>query len=300
MTTAAANALQIVKLEHLKLIELVGPQARTFLQGQVTYDVIKLAAEQWSWGAHCDPKGKMMAAFRGFAFNNQHLGLILPSTLVEQELLQLKKYSAFHQCDISASEVALYGVMGADAEKWLIQKYGPLTERVTLLTDTAILQVETGYIVIDANFSSDIETVPVNAWQAAEVLAGLPYFEAVHFSKYIPQMLNLQAVEGISFNKGCYIGQETVARMKYRGGNKRALYILIAETEAQVNIDDTVSIIDEGKPRRCGSVLQAINHQGKLYITAVLNNDSPLQAEFGIMEQSDILLTAQALPYPID
>ena len=106
-------------------------------------------------------------------------------------------------------------------------------------------------------------------WWGLDIKAGIPHLEAVHQGEYIPQMLNLQALEGISFTKGCYMGQEIVARAKYRGANNRALFVLSGTAATQVASGDTLEIQLGDNWRRSGLVLNAWQQQGQVWLTAV-------------------------------
>lgn len=136
-------------------------------------------------------------------------------------------------------------------------------------------------------------------WWGLDIKAGIPHLEAVHQGEYIPQMLNLQALEGISFTKGCYMGQEIVARAKYRGANNRALFVLAGQASGPVVSGDTLEIQLGDNWRRSGMVLNVWQQQGQLWLTAVLPKDTEADASFRLKQEEGSRLALQPLPYSL-
>ena len=127
----------------------------------------------------------------------------------------------------------------------------------------------------------------------------MPSLAAVTQLEFIPQALNLQSVEqAISFHKGCYIGQETVARAKYRGANKRALFIFAAQTESLPDIGSALEMALGDNWRATGSITSAVNFHGVLWLQAVLN--TPLEEGQAFrLPNCQTLLDMQPLPYEL-
>ena len=136
-------------------------------------------------------------------------------------------------------------------------------------------------------------------WWGLDIKAGIPHLEALHQGEYIPQMLNLQALEGISFTKGCYMGQEIVARAKYRGANNRALFVLAGQASGPVASGDTLEIQLGDNWRRSGMVLNVWQQQGQLWLTAVLPKDTEADASFRLKQEEGSRLALQPLPYSL-
>ncbi|MDX1392367.1 MAG: tRNA-modifying protein YgfZ, partial [Rheinheimera sp.] len=129
---------------------------------------------------------------------------------------------------------------------------------------------------------------------------GFSYLEQGLIGEFVPQMLNLQALNAISFTKGCYIGQETVARLKYRGGNKRAAYILQADT-AELPAAGTDIEIQLGENwRRSGQVVNAANINNQLWLIAVLPNDITPADSLRLSSDSAPALRIMPLPYSLN
>ncbi|MGI2152724.1 tRNA-modifying protein YgfZ [Shewanella oncorhynchi] len=305
---ATLPPLMLANLSHLGLIKVVGEQGRSFIHGQVTTDISSLATDQWRWGAHCDPKGKMLASFRTFAIQDA-LFMLMPKDAIEVDLPQLQKYAVFSKATLSnaSAEWTLLGVAGEQASQFVNKHFGDIQQELTLIENGAILKDAERFILVltpDTAAAlvaqSELSVFDASAWQALEIAAGYPNLAASHASQYVPQMCNLQAVYGISFNKGCYMGQETIARMKYRGGNKRALYILRGHTNLQINLASGLEIAMEDSFRRGGQIIEFVQRGNQVLLTAVLPNDTANDTQLRFADDEQSHLTIQALPYSLD
>ncbi len=297
-------------LSHLGLISITGEQGRSFIHGQVTTDITSLEPNQWRWGAHCDPKGKMLASFRTFT-KDDTLFMLMPKSTLALDLPQLQKYAVFSKAELTdaSQEWLLLGIAGEQAETWLMTQFGTLNSELTLIEQGFILRDSERFIVglttqASHNFIEKIE-YPIfdsTAWQELEIIAGYPNISADNSGQFVPQMCNVQAINGISFNKGCYMGQETVARMKYRGGNKRALYIVSGSVTAPLTTESQLEIaLEDGEGyRRGGTIIEVVQRDGQLLFTAVLANDTPLEAKLRIVGDEHSSLTLLPLPYRLE
>lgn len=296
-------------LTHLGLIAVTGEQGRSFIHGQVTTDISSLGAEQWRWGAHCDPKGKMLASFRTFSMGDA-LIMMMPRDTLAMDLPQLQKYAVFSKAELSdaSADWLLLGVSGEQATDWLNQQFGALNSELTPIDNGVILHDAGRHIIVLKQSAADtlISQLPqavydASAWQALEIAAGYPNLGAAHQGQFVPQMCNLQAIDGISFNKGCYMGQETIARMKYRGGNKRALYIVSGTVSSPLTADCQLEIaLEDALYRRAGTIIEWVQRGQEVLMTAVLANDTQLDATLRIAGDEASQLTLQALPYSLE
>ena len=144
------------------------------------------------------------------------------------------------------------------------------------------------------NFSGDEKI-----WDVADIQAGLPNLSPKTQNEFIPQALNLQAIDqAISFTKGCYIGQETVARAKYRGANKRAMFVFKAQTQQEAEIGSEIEMQIESNWRKTGTITSAVNLDGVLWLQVVMNNDID-SAQVFRLPNSEVLLERVQLPYSI-
>jgi len=137
-------------------------------------------------------------------------------------------------------------------------------------------------------------------WLALDIEAGFPVIDTINSVQFIPQATNIQALDGISFTKGCYAGQEMVARAKYRGANKRALYWLAGNASQTPAAGDSLDLQLGENWRRTGTVLAAVQlTEGVLWVQAVLNNDLDAESVLRVREEEGSKLTIQPLPYSL-
>ena len=242
----------ICPLEHYTLIEIAGTDAEKYLQGQLTCDVTKLAAGESTLTAHCDPKGKMSALFRLIRQDEQTFYMLLKSALLPSALDQLKKYAVFSKVNFTSLDWQILGVAGTKG----IEKCGQFSAQIRI--DVNVQQPRV--ILLNPTRLALEPTVEEETWDLLDIQDGVPGLAAATQLEFIPQALNLQSVEqSISFHKGCYIGQETVARAKYRGANKRALFIFAAQTQTLPEIGSALEMALGDNWRATGTITSAVN-----------------------------------------
>ena len=252
---AAAGGHVLCDLSHMSLLEVAGEDAVTFLQGQVTNDVKLLDGHTSHFAGYCNPKGRMLAMFLAFG-HFDHLHLQLPKSLAEAVTKRLRMYVLRAKVTIKdvSDEIVRFGVAGADSETALRRVFSEVPQQAH-----ALVTLENGVILrlpgpvprfqVFANgahakalWQTLAEThTPVGkaAWDWLEIEAGIPDIYPATQEAFVPQMLNLDALDGISFKKGCYTGQEIVARTHYLGKVKRRTQLAhVADTLAPQAGDD--------------------------------------------------------------
>lgn len=284
-------------LTKIAITRLSGQDRVKYLQGQVTCDVNALQPGQSTLGGHCDPKGKLWSDFRLLCLEESLLLLTTPSVL-ERQLPELKKFAVFSKVEIAADERHATGLAGKGTDAWVAAQFG--LEQSGLVAGGMAVKIEQDrWLLVSSEQADALPAGDESLWWGLEIKAGLPHMEAVHQGEFIPQMLNLQALDGICFNKGCYMGQETVARAKYRGANNRALFLLAGSANEPINAGDTLEIQLGDNWRRSGMVLNAWQHQGQAWLTAVLPKDTEADARFRLKQEESSQLTLQPLPYEL-
>ncbi len=304
----------VIHLDNYSAISLNGEEQSKYLQGQVTCDVATLNELKLINGAHCNAKGKMYATFRLFDYQGSHL-LFQPKATLERSLAELKKFGVFAKVEISHASELSYVVVGGEESHAVIQQYfeqlpddkNPIVTKGDVQAIYLAGQIKQYLLVLPkTNVDTLIESLalPSIASDVFTLLAiadGFPAMSSEAIEQYVPQMLNVQAINGISFTKGCYLGQETVARMKYLGKNKRALYYLTGNATQTVS---TSSIIEKAMGenwRKAGDVIASYQDDlGNLSIQAVLASDIEPSAVLRIKENTDSVLTIASLPYSLD
>jgi len=288
----------LFSLTDLAITSLTGADRVKYLQGQVTCDVNALQPGQSTLGGHCDAKGKLWSDFRLLCLNDRLLMLTKPSVLARQ-LPELKKFAVFAKVEIAEHHGQAVGVAGQGTDEWMAARFA--VSQTGLIDDGMAVQIEADrwLLVSEQPLTIDLPAGSESLWWGLDIKAGIPHLEAVHQGEYIPQMLNLQALDGISFTKGCYMGQETVARAKYRGANNRALFVLAGTASEPVACGDALEIQLGDNWRRSGMVLNVWQQADQVWITAVLPKDTEADARFRFKQEEASSLALQALPYSL-
>lgn len=286
-------------LSRLSAVALSGPDHLGYLQGQVTCDVAALPVGGQTLGGHCDPKGKLWASFR-LLRQPERLLLLLEQDLLARQLPELKKYAVFAKLTITPeADLPLWGLAGAGSDAWVAEQWG-LSDTGLLGEGMACRLAADRWLVAGVPADDSLPAAPETNWWGLEILAGLPHLSAVHQGEYIPQMINLQALGGISFHKGCYTGQETVARAKYRGANNRALFILQGQSPQSVAPGDVLELaLESGDWKRAGLVLDVWQQGGNILLSAVLPQDLAADARLRLKADETSQLAIRPLPYSL-
>src|SRR5690554_363789 len=286
----------------------MGSQTDEFLQGQLSCDMKQLGLNEWLYAAHCDNKGKAMSTLFVTRCHESVL-LITHKDAIAASLAQLQKFGVFSQTEITeASELySLFGIFGTAAPARLAEWTGqPLatenSQAVTEIDDGVVLTLGSQpdqYLLV-----TERDSFPTNSdmslWNALEIERGRPTLLSGTILEYVPQMLNVQALHGISFSKGCYIGQETIARMKYLGKQKRAMFRLVGQGKS-VAAGVTVEQQLGDNWRRAGTVINAVSRaDNHLDLLAVLPSDIEADTPLRIKDDDASLLEIYPLPYNLD
>ncbi len=306
-STQALPPLVICPLTSWAAISMVGDDKKSYLQGQVTCDVVSLEVNQSTLGAHCDAKGKMWNIFRLFHHLDGY-ALITRANAFDTALNEIKKYAVFSKVEIKKSDDLLMGVMGLEAKQWLSSFINTEESVAAFEGGTAVKLDEQRWLLSIAPTHADtiLATCPVelsndSVWDWAEIEAGLPSLSASQQNQHIPQALNLQALGGVSFTKGCYTGQETVARAKYRGMNKRALFKVTGNLSAKLPLEATLERAVGENWRNAGTLIVQYQFDdnracGLIVLPKDIESDTPLR----LAEQPDTQWIIEALPYSLE
>ena len=258
------NGKTIYPLVHLAVLMVSGKDAAKLLQGQITCDVNDVTGIKSSLGALCNPKGRAITTFLLVKTGDAFL-MVLPVELLEPVKKRLQLY-------VLRSEVTL---TDASDQHCLIGLCHPATQADPLF---ATVQQE----IITVNFSTTQSRSLVIAktdkaiafwsdrtgnqgfqpknpeqWRFLDIISGIPWLTTETSGEFIPQMLNLDLLGGISFNKGCYTGQEIIARTHYLGKTKRALFLAECDTPFTPVPNSTIIDDSTGTEQTLGKVLLA-------------------------------------------
>lgn len=297
-------ALALFPLTQLGVVRLSGPDTRAFLHGQLTADINALSREQATLAAQCDPKGKMLGLFT-LCWQADDALLIEHRSAISEQMPALAKYAVFSKTEISddSDNLLLLGIAGEQGPQAL-RDAGltvPANDYQASQLDGGVLLRLPGQRLLVALPAAAMATLTArldgqwlaaSAWTALEITHGIPQLAAPLSGQYIPQQLNLDKLGAINFEKGCYIGQEVVARMHFRGGNKRALWQLHGQASQVPDAGDTLELKLGDSYRRGGVVVSAASQaDGQLLVLAVAANDLDADSHFRLAADPDSELT---------
>lgn len=304
----------ICKLTQLGIISVSGPDAVSYLQGKVTIDIEAMAENQVQIGCQCDFKGKTWSIFYAIK-DQQQVSLISHSESTITSLSELKKFGVFSDATFEdqTDSWSFFAGAGDKIESIAKQMFGALpSDSNTQITSEkgSLIRLDSPVsrylLILEKQAAEELQTYVSNEfdseqyWEALDIRAGIANIQTQTSNEFVPQMMNLQALDAISFDKGCYLGQEVVARTKYLGKNKRAAFILASDTEQACQAGQLLEIKLGDNWRRGGTVLRSATADSKTWILAVLPNDTEQGQLFRLKDQPATKLIVQAMPYSLD
>lgn len=303
-------------LSHYGMIAVHGEDAESFMQGQFTNDVRKVTPQHSQLSGMCNPKGRLLASFRLFRHGDSYY-LCLPAEMIEDVIKRLRMYVLRARVTLEeASDTFVHlGLSGEETQTTLEAFAGTLPGEpgdVTAQDNQVILRVPGIYPSYELFTTPDqavalwdklnVHGAPVGAeaWRLLDIQAGIPVIYPGTREAFVPQMINLQLVDGVSFKKGCYTGQEIVARMQYLGKLKRRMYrARLGSTAAPLPGEALFSADDP--EQSCGQLVSVARHpDGDYAVLAVIQIN---RAEAGgqplhLGGADSPQLALEALPYP--
>ncbi|HWI82968.1 folate-binding protein [Ramlibacter sp.] len=250
----------ISPLPHLGVLRVDGEDATSLLQGQLTQDFALLRPDEARLAAYCTPKGRMQASFIGFKRSQTEVVLVVSRDILEAVRKRLSMFVMRAKAKLSdaSAEFALYGLAGeaalaaaADGPPWSRAQLGAAT---VIRLYPADGQPRRLWIGAAAEAPPPGPALDPALWQWGEVRSGIATVSAPIVEAFVPQMLNYESVGGVNFKKGCYPGQEVVARSQFRGTLKRRAYLAHSNEVLQAG-QDVFHESDAEQP--CGLVAQA-------------------------------------------
>lgn len=287
---AASRGTVVAPLGHLGLIVCAGADARTFLHNQLTSDISHLPPGKAQHSAWCNPKGRMLASFLVDA-GADGLTLQLADELTAPVLKRLQMFvlrAAVRLADVSA-EQALIGLAGPAAGDALAAAGLPApadllgvanhAAGVVIRLDEHRYQVRVAgdrAAIIWQALAQVATPVGVSAWRWLDIEAGLPVITAATREEFVPQMTNFEQLGGVSFHKGCYPGQEVVARTQYLGKVKRHLYRVRA---GEAMLPGTPMYAAGAPEQVCGQIVTAAPAPGGGWLALAVLQESVVAGE---------------------
>jgi folate-binding protein YgfZ len=275
----------VTRLDNLAALEVSGADARDFLYAQLSSELPE-PERGYRLSAWCSPQGRVLACPWVCAPDRGRFVLVLPRDLAEPIVKRLRMFVLRAKVAIAVGPQRLFGVIGSTVEP-------AATLRVTTDTPRALLAVAPDEAAAEWERLAEEHTpADESAWRLRDIRDGIPRIASEQSDHYLPQVLNLDALEGVSFTKGCFPGQEIVARLKYRGTIKRRLFIATSRVRPGPNVR-----IMQGE-HAIGEVLDSVAADGTWYLSAVMDVQSASADAEPRIDGSAIHF--ESLPYSLD
>jgi folate-binding protein YgfZ len=301
------------ELPQFGLIHFSGADAQTFLHNQLTCDVAALASGQSTYGSYCTPKGRVLATYLLWHAGEDFF-MQLPSVLREPIQKQLSKYIL--RAKVKAEDVTgtwtMLGIAGAEASKLVQRAVGNAPQGLHEVSHTRdamvirfpgerceVVAVKDTAPAIRAALAQGTESKGPEYWDWLDIRAGVPVILPATQEAFVPQMLNLDLIGGVSLTKGCFPGQEIVARMHYRGTLKQRMYLANIAAADHPQPGDKLHSSDFGE-QACGTVVNAASSpEGGHDVLAVIQIASSEKGEVHWKAPGGPALKFMQLPYSV-
>lgn len=284
----------LVPLDERVVLEVRGPDSDRFLQGQASASTAHATSTIAPPAVFCTPKGRAIANVQIIRVTSECFWMLLDRSIAEALHQHLGKYAAFYKAELTIrDDLGIAGLVGQKVDSVLENALAALPQAiwgVRLSSDEELAVTrhphDTMRLVVIApherlatlcqKASSDLVLAPSALWQRLDIEAGLLWLDEQQREKWLPQMFNWEALAGISFKKGCYTGQEVVARAHYRGQvKKRLMRFTISGTEA---VAPGTDVIDADRDKALGEVVNSAptaNDHVELLAIVTTKDDMP-------------------------
>ncbi len=306
----------ICDASQLGLILATGEDATSFLQNQFSNDISELVNQCFQLSSYSTPKGRMLAVFRIFSIDNGYI-LVLPASLVASVLQSLQRYVVQSKVTLTdASPLFSRFAIQTNNADVINQEILPTIQGRVEQSDSLIalnlgsVNEQHRYLLLSLSLdeaksiwhelSDCLHIASFDAWRLSEIKAGIPVIYPQTTEEFVAQMTNLNLLGGVNFKKGCYPGQEIVARTQYLGKLKRRMFLArIGSDNCPEPGDDLVKhgieIVDGS-----GKIIDAVaDHHGICYCLFVGQIKSAEGNELELLKQPEIPITVLKLPYPL-
>lgn len=307
----------VADLSHWGVITASGPEAAGFLQGQFTNDIRAVTNGRGQISGYCSPKGRLLAVFYVLRHADAYC-LVLPAALVDSTLARLRLYKLRADVDIQdrSDAVMRIGIAGPASATALAPMFATLPHAVYDVVhgqSVSLMRLpgmEARYLALGGignmeglwnTLSPPLAAAGAPDWELRDIRAGVPAVSPPTQERFVPQMVNLDALHGISFNKGCYTGQEIVARTHYLGRIKQRMYLARADTTRPLQPGDSLFSPAAGTGHGIGTVVavQPTSGEGR-ELLAVINIEAARHGDVRLHGPDGPALAFEPLPYEIN
>lgn len=253
-------------LPHWGLIRAHGAEAASFLHGQLTNDFALLDGSNARLAGYCSAKGRLLASFIGWKRADDEVLLACSADLLAPTMKRLSMFVMRAKCKLSdaSAQWQLLGLAGPSASAWLGDAAPAAVWGKTVRDGAEIIRLPDAAGTLRYLWAAPTEVTPPAlpaldpaTWRWGEVASGVVNIEAATVDQFVPQMLNYELLGGVDFKKGCYPGQEIVARSQYRGTIKRRTFLFSSDTTATAG-QEVFHSADPSQP--AGLVANAAGH----------------------------------------
>lgn len=293
-----------VRLTHLGALDVIGADAEKFLQGQTSAQV-SLANGYFSpLTCFCTPKGRMLANAQIVRLSEEHFRLIMSASLVDMLATHLKKFAAFYRTELVTQPTLTF--VGASADALPLAKATGMT-----LPDIPDTQHSNGEALVlriagqarwlfclkdSSHHELSDDDQSRNAWHLEDIRNGIAWLTDAQQDHFLPQMLNWEALGGISFKKGCYTGQEVVARAHFRGQVKKRM---VRASVPATTLPSTGDALIDADGKRAGEVVSsAFSEEQHVELLAVVSTKVIEDAPAIFWQDKSVTLCS--LPYALE
>ncbi len=297
----------VAPLSHLGVIRVEGADAAAFLHGQLTQDFSLLGLSEARLAAYCSAKGRMLASFYGFKRSHGEILLVCQGDILAATLKSLSRFVLRAKAVLTdaSAQYTLYGLAG-DAIESIAGNAHPAWVKTDIGTASVVFLYPADSVPRALWLAPVSDAAPVGPvlsasdWCWGEVRSGVAMISAPVVEAFVPQMLNYESVGGVNFKKGCYPGQEVVARSQFRGSLKRRACLVHSAAALKAG-DEVFQADDDSQP--CGVVAQAAalpSGSGAGFDAIVSAQVSALQSgELYLGSNAGPVLRVSPMPYPL-
>lgn len=309
MDTMTFTSDQLCALDEMAVLHIRGADARSFMQSQLTNAVENLNATQAVLAGFCQIKGRLQANMLVWTDPNdeQNLYVLLHRSIAETFRKRIAMFVLRAKAELVLSEARVYGVFNASTDAFTLPTTHYSTSHsadgsstlISAPTATTTQPARAWLIAYDAALDTE-PAASAQQWQAADIQAGLPWIQAASYETFLPQDVNLDIIGGVSFNKGCFPGQEVVARLHYRTTARRRAALGAIASNTPLDIAVGSDIFEASQPDRpFGRVINSAydaNAQQQVLLMEVIIADIDQQTLHALNAQGPEI-TVQDLPF---
>ncbi len=309
---AARSGSIVAPLSHLGILQFSGEEAEAFLQGQLSCDVRSVGLRSSTYGAYCSPKGRMLGNFLLWREDAGFLMAlsrdILPAVQKRISMFVLRSKVKISDTSDAATLTGAAGPRADDACRGIFSDIPMKANEVTRQSDAGTaIRLSDGRLVLafaasnapalSRRLAGSLKAVDARVWRWLDIRNGVPLVTTATQDRLVPQMANFELLGGVSFDKGCYTGQEVVARSQHLGKMKRRMFL--ANIAAAATAGDDLYSEDLGN-QASGTIVNAeASPEGGYDVLAAVQTASRENSTVHLKSLDGPVLRFLDLPYPV-